>query len=419
MSEFLNLTYPQLDNSEESAIRFGALDLLWLLALICNVTYMPVHKLGAITLGVAFIATIFNVLYKHGAKFHMWMLTWPVAYLFFIVYVFASQIWTEYGDTTGAVFLSLAYTFAFVLGISIYAQEFTNYVKLLHVIAISIAYFSAVYLITSPFSTYGTTAMGGVTGQWRNAAGYWGCFGFTMFLFLIPALRNMFFKIVYFILSVLCVCMSLTTGSRKVIIMLLIFAVLYALTEARIGKKIKLIILFALVLLATLYFVTHIEFLQYSYGERLMAFFNSDFDDGSIEHRTQLREFAFQLFKEHPILGAGIDSVRNQINATGEKGTYAHNNYVELLADFGIIGTFIYYLIPVKTTIKSFFNFKKSKYIRFGFIMLVVYLVCDWGSISYNYRLTCALLTLWISGCQHAFKMNKENESFVEMGLKT
>lgn len=417
MSAFNVLTDRQSDNSENSRIRFGLLDVLWLLALICNVTYMPVQKLGALTLGAAFLATVINLLYKRGAKFHMWLLSWPVAFLVFFIYVFVSQVWTKYADTKYMTLLSLAYVLGFVLGIGLYIQEYTNYVKMMHIVALSIAYFSVIYLITSPYSTYGTTAMGGVTGQWRNAAGYWGVFGFAIFLLLITSMNNAIFKLIYFVLSILCVSMALVTGSRKVIIMLLLLAVLYALTAPKIGTKIKIILLFVLVLSVAYYFITQVEFLQYSYGDRLMAFFNSDLDDGSIERRTELREYAIMLFKQHPILGAGIDSVRNHLTASGDKGTYSHNNYVELLADFGIIGALIYYFVPVKTAIKSLFNFKKSKYIRFGLIMLVVYLVCDWGAISYSYRLTAVLLTLWISGCQHAFKMSKDNESISETGL--
>ncbi|GAA4707888.1 O-antigen ligase family protein [Brevibacillus fulvus] len=57
--------------------------------------------------------------------------------------------------------------------------------------------------------------------------------------------------------------------------------------------------------------------------------------------RFSMAEEALSLWSMHPLIGNGIDQVR----VLGSFGTYSHNNFTELLANFGLWGTILYYVL--------------------------------------------------------------------------
>ncbi len=65
-------------------------------------------------------------------------------------------------------------------------------------------------------------------------------------------------------------------------------------------------------------------------------------DESSNSYRKELYQKAFQLFRENPIFGIGLD----QFKYRSGTGGYSHSTYAEMLADFGIVGSAIY-CIPI------------------------------------------------------------------------
>ena len=62
--------------------------------------------------------------------------------------------------------------------------------------------------------------------------------------------------------------------------------------------------------------------------------------------RVTLFQYGMNWFLDNPILGVGINNFRVLSTKTSEfagMSFYAHNNYVELLVDIGIVGIVIYY----------------------------------------------------------------------------
>ena len=81
-------------------------------------------------------------------------------------------------------------------------------------------------------------------------------------------------------------------------------------------------------------------------GERLLETFALVFGKTKIVTgynsnylRTQEYIWAFQLIKEHPILGVGLDNFRHY----NPYDMYAHCNYLEIWSDLGLVGFIIYY----------------------------------------------------------------------------
>jgi len=135
---------------------------------------------------------------------------------------------------------------------------------------------------------------------------------------------------------------------------------------------IVIIILFALQLPALSYFKTRLL----SMASSLFGNDNS-VEDSSFEHRFELAFEAFYLFFQKPLFGGGFGAVQ----ADSFVHTFAHNNYAELCADFGIFGlifgeAILFYPLMKgrgKTDDLHFFTFLVCIYIVFFQIFLVSY----------------------------------------------
>ena len=64
--------------------------------------------------------------------------------------------------------------------------------------------------------------------------------------------------------------------------------------------------------------------------------------------RRKMIEMGFQGWTEKPILGHGLDSFKFFNKKMTGHMFYSHNNYVEMLYDFGIIGFLFYYIFIYK-----------------------------------------------------------------------
>ena len=105
----------------------------------------------------------------------------------------------------------------------------------------------------------------------------------------------------------------------------------------------------------------------------------------SADERFEFIMIALNTFRDNPFFGTGMDTARQYL------GVYAHNNYAELLADSGIIGTTLFYLIYISLGYKAYFV--KDKWIRAYLIMFVLSLSAyDMGGVSYYDKLTLLLI---------------------------
>lgn len=91
-------------------------------------------------------------------------------------------------------------------------------------------------------------------------------------------------------------------------------------------------------------------------------------DDSHLTNRFALWEHAFQMFKNKPLLGNGWMSFRYDYsiyfyNGQGTQGEYinAHNVYIQLLAEVGIVGFLLYMGIIVYLLYNVFFMIRKCQ----------------------------------------------------------
>jgi O-antigen ligase len=97
------------------------------------------------------------------------------------------------------------------------------------------------------------------------------------------------------------------------------------------------------------------------------------------------------LWMQSPFMGNGID----QFRVLGSYGTYAHNNYIELLCDFGISGLFLYYFSYFVITAKSIKGIVAGyEHAYFALMMIVTMALWEVGVVSYSEKSMWLMMVL-------------------------
>jgi O-antigen ligase len=186
--------------------------------------------------------------------------------------------------------------------------------------------------------------------------------------------------------------MLLATQSRKALLVVVIG--IAGICIIRNQKKINIfsiikILLLVLILGGILYVVSQMSLFS-SINERFDGLIAGLSGEGKVDGSTRLRlqyiEIGMEQFREHPLLGIGMDNSRTAIvKSLGKHNTYTHNNYVELLCDGGIVGLVIYYsfylYLIIGLVCKREYWDEYSK-ICLGF--LVILLIMDYGMVSFS-----------------------------------
>ena len=180
-----------------------------------------------------------------------------------------------------------------------------------------------------------------------NSVGVGLCFAiFSGYILFVNQKSHFVVKIFYFFSAVIMMVAILLTGSRKsfLIIMMPIFYFLYKKQK----KHFLLLIIAAPIMVFCFYeLIMNVEIFYEAIGTRvedMIAILSDDTTGGEDTSRLTLINFGLNKFWDNPILGVGINNFRvlsEQIYPG--KNFYAHNNYVELLVDIGIVGIVIYY----------------------------------------------------------------------------
>lgn len=196
------------------------------------------------------------------------------------------------------------------------------------------------------------------------------------------------------------VALSLISGSRKSLISLVILILLFALCEYPPKSMFKLFtrILGGISVAVILYvLMMNIGALRSSIGvriESMLGFFEGNDDaDASLSTRVLMLKTASKMFFEKPIFGHGI----NTFAYTTDFGTYAHNNYMELLANVGIIGFALYY-IPIFSFFAKAVSCWKAKHEDsiFPLAVILIYIMNDFAKVSYSSMESQAFLAMAI-----------------------
>lgn len=232
-----------------------------------------------------------------------------------------------------------------------------------------------------------------------NSIGAFAGFGCVMLLYSTIIMKNKIGKIVGAILTVFMLFICLNTGSRKALLVIAITIVIYFYLKDRGNKRVRNILIMAISLIVLWNVIMINDNLYELIGIRMESMISSllgqQTTENSMGMRTLMITQGLGYFSEKPILGYGLDCYRY----LSPFGTYAHNNYIELMVGTGFIGLFIFYSIYIYAFIKGYrFVFKEHDDVAiFLFSILVIVVVNHMAIVSY-YNITYNIMfVLFIS----------------------
>ena len=184
--------------------------------------------------------------------------------------------------------------------------------------------------------------------------------------------------------------MMAASGGRKTIIAVLLCLVYFFVTKDRndVIKSILNIVKAAAIILILYLAVMKIPLLYESVGfrfEQLLSLAEGGTSDVSSDAtRKKMIEIGFDAWLKKPIFGYGLDTFKYYNLQITKHFYYAHNNYVELLYDLGIIGFLLYYCFVGKLFINlAKIRNDKGHYKELGIGLIVESLIFDIGGVSY------------------------------------
>lgn len=270
-----------------------------------------------------------------------------------------------------------------------------------------------------------------IGGRLEGTLGNSNLYGFALLISAMFAINQIFesrhvFKIFYLATVPFLLHMIIETGSRKAMISVAIFIIVYTAFKFKyeIFKRPIMAIMSVIILLsAGVYMASYMEHTkQY---KRLAEFFETvetrDINkaDESTYYRYMFYKRGLKIVAEHPVFGVGLDNFRNEsYGLTNTRtGTYAHSNYIELLADTGILGFIIYcsiyftILIRIaRLRIKDITESQKGLYLL-ATSSIIIYILYDFAMVSYYEKFSWLILTFIIT----ATLLLKDNMSTKEI----
>ena len=208
-------------------------------------------------------------------------------------------------------------------------------------------------------------------------------------------------KWIHIITFPICTIVALGTGSNKAFLLLVIGTFLMIALHNTTGHSLK--ILYKLTLSIALVIALSVMILQLpmfvSINKRFtgaIAAFSGvgDVNEATAE-RITLSKVGLEQFLKSPLIGIGVkNSGVITLQAIGTK-TYLHNNYVELLAVVGIIGTLLFYATIISILIGLIKNIRLHDNLSLAIaVIFICWLVLQVGYVCYYDKITYVYFAL-------------------------
>lgn len=252
-----------------------------------------------------------------------------------------------------------------------------------------ILYFIMAAMILKTFQTYTISElMDGFAGDVRLGAELSGIniFGMSMGLMAIFAFYNFLirkkYRALYLLLAAVLAVLSVTSGSRKAMLGIIVGIVLLMLFLQQ-GNRFTGVLRVFLIVGVALYALSLLE-VTGGVFDRLSTLW-ADVDESvaaSDDIRKDMIQEALKGWSESPLVGKGFNSFSG---ISVYAGTYSHNNLAELLHNVGIIGTGLYYapkLIVLGLYIRDK-RYTKTQLNAFFLTAILILLAFDMACVTY------------------------------------
>ena len=231
------------------------------------------------------------------------------------------------------------------------------------------------------------------------------------YILLFQRKTNTLIKLLAIVAGVFVVYVILLTGSRKSLLMLLLPLIAFSILQKKKSKTLLTLSIVVGSIVVAGELIMDIPAFYDVLGKRVEDAINviiNKTGGGEDETRWLLVLSGIEWFKEKPILGYGLNNFRvlsDRSSLFMGFNFYAHNNYVELLVDVGIIGVLIYYSCYFYFLKNLKGHFTDNQYNKWIFVIIVVQLFLDTATVSYYSVISNLILCL----CFHAVDISREN----------
>lgn len=209
----------------------------------------------------------------------------------------------------------------------------------------------------------------------------------------------------------------LLTASRKSLVIPIAVYSIFRLVNGNNKRLIFNIIFIFIISITAVWAVLNIPILFDMIGYRvdgmMNGFIGEDEDmDESTHTRMQLIEFGMMYFPERPWFGYGICNFRALYESylPGRIALYAHNNYIELLVDLGVVGLALYYIFYLFLLVKLYEFAKKyhDSLASLFFAIIITLVVIQYGFVAFYSPFNNIFLT--IATCYALTKTNMSKQ---------
>lgn len=337
------------------------------------------RNLSTLLLGVAaIIFWMFN-----PARRHRIINTYSIWYGVFVIIGLSSALWASslqhvFEPAMSMVRILLVTNFAIIR----YATK-DDLIRMLEIL-IAVAVYLCIYiLVNTPTYIIGYSRLGYFLDLNPNTISMTTAYAALFCLYLLLSQHSK--KIFYIGLLAVFTFVTLISGSKKGLLILIMGFFLIVFFKSKNYKRLLVICLSGLGVFGMYYMIMSIPELYNVIGSRIesmmLYFTQTNFADESTMERFRLIREGFRIFSDNPILGVGLNNFSYfQVNSN-----YAHNNYVEILADLGIVGVLTYYWMPTKLLIKALNQSSKNDTLMsLSKSLIIIILIIGIGLVDYN-----------------------------------
>lgn len=384
-----------LDKHRLSPILFSVVVAVYVISALAFESTPETAWISTLAIYAVFVSGLLYLLMWRKVKINAYVPSIVLMWLYAFVMSIASNASTSMGSQI--VYLILTCT---ILCIMVYwlVSDYMQIVPAIILANIIGAFVLALRIVTAYGGIAQVLAFASQAGERRiggavnneNAIGLFLAEGaLACLLFLMTGKRRKIVKIGLIAGMIILLAMILLTGSRKATVFVtlgIMFFLLMFFRKERWWKKFLLIVLLVAVIIVALNLLKNIPAFSTIFI-RFELLFEGLLQGGSSYHtdktRADMISAGLAAFWEKPIFG----------NGTGYSyklfGTYSHNNYVELLMNYGLIGFLIYYVPYVILLIRLWKWVKRQDVYAMHFLVyIVLQLALGIGWVNYYDRMT-------------------------------
>ncbi len=286
-------------------------------------------------------------------------------------------------------------------GLTLYVKSEADVYKILRYYVFSCLCMTGYSFIFTPTSQWFTGSFGNVTGHNTNGLGIYAAMAVVICIYFALLQR----KKIYYVFAAVNFIMTIMSTSRKALIFAVIGSLILGLCFTNRRNYFLSTLTIIAIVIGGLYMVFNLEVFHVAAArfEKMFSFLlgGDETADGSISVRMYYIDMAKQMLSEHPVLGVGLNNFAYILQQSNGPASYAHNNYMEIAADLGILGLIAYYWFYAYLIIKLFLQMiKQHKISALFFTLFLMIAVMEYGIVSYYLQIIQIMVALsYIAVC--------------------